>query len=145
MFRVRFKGERFFNGEPQIRQKTIVIDGVPRTFHNHPIFSIQNGDGSYNFSNDEFEPIAHHFEDFEIWEVTEIPDILIIEDESGEKFLECPYCDNGPKTKKLGVLNMHISRFHKDKALNLTVPDIEKSEDSGKEGTDEGNESDAEK
>lgn len=122
MFRVRYKGERFFAGEPQIKQITVKIDGVPRTFHNHPVFRIQNGDGSYNFSKEEFEPMAHHFEDIDKWEVVEIPDILVMESETGERILQCPYCDKGPQTTKMTVLKMHIARFHKDKAMELSLP-----------------------
>lgn len=125
MFRVRYKGEQFFGGSPQKKQIDVVIDGVPRTFHNHPIFSTQNGDGSYNFTKEEFEPIAHIFEDFEKWEVLEIPDVLVMDSETGDVYLPCPYCENGPKTKKIQVLKMHIARFHPGKSSDLSYPEID--------------------
>jgi hypothetical protein len=132
MFRVRYKGEQFFRGEPILRQKTLKIDGFPHTFHSHPIIPNQNGDGSYNYTKEEFDRIdgVKLFEDFNLWEVIEIPDILVMESETGGVKLECPYCDKGPDTTRIAVLNMHIGRFHPEQAgKKLSLPDVQKKDD----------------
>lgn len=114
-FKVRYRGEYFFNGIPAKIQTDLMIDGFPHTFHTYQRFDSQNADGSYNYQTDEFKRIKEFFEDEDLWDIIEVPDILGQTNDEGLTSLECPYCMMVLHSSKMHLLKAHIVKVHKDK------------------------------